>query len=159
MVLNYTSPRADEESVAVSASEQKYMERFKTEVENGMLKIYYDNSTMVWNDNEKRKLRAYVSLKMLENLKASSGADVNAKSVLKLVDNLKMHFSSGAQFNGEVNIKMKYHQNSGSEINITGNAENLKADLSSGAMFKGYDLTVRIIVKPKPAVVQRFALL
>lgn len=130
------------ESVAVSASEQKYMERFKTEVENGTLKIYFDRKTMVWNDNEKKKLRAYVSFKNLESLKASSGSDVKAKSVLA-VDNLNMHFSSGAQFNGEVNIKsLEVSQNSGSEINTTGKAENLKTDLSSGAMFKGYDLTV-----------------
>lgn len=130
------------ESVAVSASEQKYMERFKTEVVDGTLKIYYDSKTTIWNSNEKRKLRAYVSFKNLETLKASSGSNVTAKSVLAL-DNLKMNFSSGAQFNGEINIvSLEVSQNSGSEINTTGKAENLKTDLSSGAIFKGYDLSV-----------------
>lgn len=134
--------QASTESVAVSASEQKYMERLKTEVEGGVLKIYFDRKTMVWNGNEKKKLKAYVSFKNLESLKASSGSDVKAKSVLA-VDNLNMNFSSGAQFNGEVDVKsLEVSQNSGSEINTTGKAENLKTDLSSGAMFKGYDLTV-----------------
>jgi len=130
------------ESVAVSASDNKYIERLKTEVSNGVLKIYYDNKAMVWNSNEKRKLKAYVSFKELEELKAGSGADVKCKSVLQL-DNLKMDFSSGAQFNGEVAIQhLETNQGSGSEINATGKAEHLKADASSGAIFKGYDLSV-----------------
>jgi hypothetical protein len=134
--------QGNEESVAVSASDEKYMERFKTEVVDGTLKIYYDNKTMIWNSNEKRKLRAYVSFKNLQRLKASSGAGVKMKSVLA-VENLEMNFSSGAQFNGEVNItKLEASQNSGSEITITGKANDLKTDLSSGAIFKGYDLTV-----------------
>jgi hypothetical protein len=132
--------QGNEESIAVSASEQKYLDRFKTVVDNGVLKIYYDNSTMIWNGNEKRKLKAYVSFKTLERLQASSGASVDAKNTFKL-DKLEMHFSSGAQFNGEVNIgDMNVDQNSGSEINITGSAEKLKVDLSSGALFKGYEL-------------------
>jgi hypothetical protein len=130
------------ESVAVSASGNKYIERLKTEVSGGVLKIYYDNKTMVWNSNEKRKLKAYVSFKNLEELKAGSGADVKCKSILQL-DNLKMDFSSGSQFNGELDIKnLEAHQSSGSEINATGKAETLKTDLSSGAVFKGYDLSV-----------------
>lgn len=130
------------ESVAVSASEQRFLERLRTEVDNGTLKIYYDNKTMIWNGNEKRKLRAYVSFKNIESLKASSGSDVKAKSTLKL-DALTMHFSSGAQFNGEVDIRnLEVTQNSGSEINATGKTDNLKTDLSSGAIFKGYDLSV-----------------
>jgi len=130
------------ESVAVSASEQRFLERLRTEVDNGTLKIYYDNKTMIWNGNEKRKLRAYVSFKNIESLKASSGSDVKAKSTLKL-DALNMHFSSGAQFNGEVDIRnLEVTQNSGSEINTTGKTDNLKTDLSSGAIFKGYDLSV-----------------
>lgn len=134
--------QGNEESVAVSASDDKYLERFKTEVVDGTLKIYYDNKTMIWNSNEKRKLRAYVSFKNIETLKASSGSDVKAKSVLTL-DNLKMHFSSGARFNGETDIKtLEVSGNSGAEVNATGKAENLKTDLSSGAMFKGFDLVV-----------------
>lgn len=130
------------ESVAVSASDPKYMERFKTVVEDGTLKIYYDNKTMVWNSNEKRKLRAYVSFNNLESLKATSGSDVKAKSVIA-VDDLKLHFSSGAHFTGQLDVKnLEVSQNSGSEINSTGRADNLKTDLSSGAIFKGYELAV-----------------
>jgi hypothetical protein len=131
-----------EESIAVSAAELKYMERFKTVVENGILKIFYDDKGLIWNSNNKRKLKAYVSFKTIESMYASGGAAVDAKNILKL-PKLEMHFSSGAQFTGQVNIgQLEVDQNSGSEINITGKAEKLKVELSSGATFKGFELNV-----------------
>lgn len=134
--------QGNEESIAVSASDPKYMDRFKTEVENGTLNIYYDKKGMIWNGNEKKKLRAYVSFKTLEKLQASSGASVDAKNTFTL-NKLQMSFSSGAQFTGQVDIAdMDVAQNSGAEINITGKAEKLKVDLNSGAIFKGFDLAV-----------------
>ena len=134
--------QGNEESVAVSASDPKFMERFKTEVVSGTLKIYYDSKSMIWNNNEKRKLRAYVSFKTLESLKASSGSDVKAKSIFTL-DKLLLSFTSGSQFTGGLNVgQVEVSQNSGSEIIVTGKAGNLKVDLSSGAIFKGFDLSV-----------------
>ena len=51
--------QGDEESIAVSASNEKYMARFKTEVDNGTLKIYYDNSKFhldKWREQEIKSL-------------------------------------------------------------------------------------------------------
>jgi hypothetical protein len=132
--------QGSEESVAVSASESKYLERLKTEVSDGVLRIYYDNKSMVWNNNERRRLKAYVSFKTLNQIKASSGAEVQAKSVWKL-DALQLDFSSGARFNGSLEVnELATSQGSGSEINLSGKAASLKAEASSGAVFKGYDL-------------------
>ncbi len=134
--------KGNEESIAVSASEQKYMERFKTVVENGNLRIYYDNSGFNWVNGDKRKLKAYVSFKTLEKLHASSGADVNMKSILA-VNKLDCSFTSGSQFTGEVNItQLQVSQNSGSTVEMSGKTSELKIDASSGAVFKGYELAV-----------------
>jgi Putative auto-transporter adhesin, head GIN domain len=134
--------QGSEESIAVSASEPKYLARLKTEIENGTLKIYYDRVDVTWNGNDKRKLKAYVSFKTLEKLKASSGSSVHAKSVLSS-NKMEMNFTSGSLFTGDVNIQeLDITQNSGSQIDITGKAEKVKVDLSSGAIFKGYDLAV-----------------
>ena len=52
-------------------------------------------------------------------------------------------FTSGAHLTGEVNIgDMEVDQNSGSTLDITGKAEKLKVEVSSGAIFKGYELAV-----------------
>src|SRR5882724_2674233 len=76
----------NEESVAVSASEEKYLERLKTVVEDGMLKIYFDNKGISLNINDKRKLKAYVSFKTLERLVGSSGADVKIDGSIDVAD-------------------------------------------------------------------------
>lgn len=131
-----------EESLAVSSSDEKYDEKFKTEIENGVLKIYYDNKGLNWSDNNKRKLKAYVSFKTLEKLTASGGALVNLPSPVTL-NNLEMKFTSGSLFEGVVKAKeITVDQNSGSAINMTGNAEKIKIDVSSGATFRGYDFKV-----------------
>jgi hypothetical protein len=134
--------QGNEESVAVSASDEKYMERFKTVVENGTLKIYFDTKGINWATNDKRKLRAYVSFKTLEKLHASAGADVKIQGDLDVAD-MDIKFTSGSSFNGKIKAKaLTVEQNSGSSINISGNAEKIKVDVSSGAIFKSYDLTV-----------------
>ncbi|MEP7254798.1 MAG: head GIN domain-containing protein [Ferruginibacter sp.] len=134
--------QGNEESIAVSASDEKYMARFKTEVENGTLKIYYDNKGVTWTANENRKLKAYVSFKTLEKLHGSAGSEVTVKSNIT-VENLEMKFSSGSGFDGQVNAKqINVEQNSGSDISISGKADKLTIDVSSGASFKGYDLAV-----------------
>lgn len=134
--------QGNEESIAVSASDNKYLERYHTEVVNGTLKIYYDSKGITWSGNDKRKLKAYVSFKTLEKLKASAGADVNMTSVFT-GDKLDCTFSSGARFEGEIKVKRaNVYQSSGAEMNITGRADELKVDVSSGAIFKGYDFAV-----------------
>lgn len=134
--------QGSEESIAVSASEEKYMERFKTEVVNGTLKIYYDYKGINWAANDKRKLKAYVSFKTLEKLHASGGADVDVQGNVN-VSGLEMKFTSGSSFEGKLAAKdLTVEQNSGSSVNISGSAGNIKVDVSSGAVFKGFDLTV-----------------
>jgi len=131
----------NEEALAVSASDEKYIDRFKTEVENGTLKIYYDSKGINWLGSDKRKLKAYVSFKTLEKLKVSSGASVHTKSMLT-VDKLDCSFNSGASFNGEVNInQLTVAQSSGSSIDISGKTSQINIDVSSGAVFKGYNLS------------------
>lgn len=132
--------QGNEESVAVSASEEKYMERFKTEVVDGTLKIYFDNSNLNWSTNSKRKLTAYVSFKTLEKLNASGGADVNITETLSS-DKLAVKFTSGSSLNGKVAVKdLSAELNSGASIKVTGTAANFTVDVSSGAIFKSYDL-------------------
>ena len=134
--------QGNEESIAISASDEKYMEHFKTKVENGVLKIYYDYEAINWASNDKRKLKAYVSFKILEKLHASGGAAVKVQGSFNLAY-LEMKFTSGSSFNGKVTANdLTIDQNSGSEITITGSAAKLKVDVSSGAIFKSFDLAV-----------------
>ncbi len=129
-----------EESVAISVSDEKFRDRFKTEVVDGVLKLYYDTKGIDLGIHINRKLKAYVSFKTLEKLHASGGATVKGSGSFT-VTGLEMKFTSGSHFEGDINAKeLTVEQNSGSGITISGKAEKIKVDGSSGADFKGYDL-------------------
>ena len=54
-----------------------------------------------------------------------------------------MKFTSGSHFEGQVNAKeLEVDQNSGSGITISGRADKIKVEGSSGSIFKGYELAV-----------------
>ena len=136
--------QGNEEAVAVSASEEKYRDHIITEVDNGVLKIYFDNSNWRFWDDDKRKLRAYVSCKSLDGLVASSGAQVDVDGSLTSPD-LSMRLSSGANFSGAVAVStLKVDQGSGAQANISGTASKLSVEASSGATCKAYDLQTDI---------------
>jgi hypothetical protein len=134
--------QGNEESLAVSASDEKYLARFKTDIVNGTLKIYYNNNGVTWTSHENRKLKAYVSFKTLEKLIGSAGSEVTVKGSMNVGD-LVLKFSSGSRFTGQLNAsQLTVEQNSGSDVKISGKAETITIEVSSGANFKGYDLAV-----------------
>ncbi len=133
---------SNEESLAVSYSDEKYAKYFKTEVENGTLKIYYDNNAINYSEKNRRKLKAYVSFKTLDKLTASGGAHVKIPVAIT-VNDLSARISSGAMLEGAINgNSLNVEQNSGSQVTISGKAAKIDVDVSSGAIFKGFDFAV-----------------
>ncbi|MFM6926373.1 MAG: head GIN domain-containing protein [Ferruginibacter sp.] len=134
--------QGNEESVAVSASEQKYLDRLITEVVNGTLKIYYDNKGISWRSNGKANLKAYVSFKALEKLNVSAGSDVTVNGSIK-AGKLDLRVTSGAEFTGSVNVQeLVAEVNSGADAKLSGSADKFTVNVSSGASFKGYEFAV-----------------
>ncbi|MBC7935150.1 MAG: DUF2807 domain-containing protein [Rhizobacter sp.] len=131
--------QGSENALAVSVSEEKYEEKFKTEIEDGTLKIWYDNKN--WSNGDKnRKLKAYVSYKTLEALTCSSGSNTKLTNTLT-TGNLALNFSSGCVFAGEISAaEVSSVASSGAMIKISGKVDKLKVSASSGANFKGAGL-------------------
>ena len=134
------------EAVAVSASEPKYRDKIKTEVVNGVLKIYFEYEKGVkisWNSNN-RKLKAYVAAKDLDGLSAGGGCDVVVNGLLKSAK-LNLRVSGGSDFTGKVDIdELKATASGGSDINISGKARTLEVNASGGSDVDGYELTVEM---------------
>jgi len=129
------------EAVAVSASKPEWRDKIKTVVENGILKIYLENtgSHLIWGLSNP-KLKAYVSVSTIDELKASGGSDVYIDKTIKS-DKLNMNLSGGSDFRGQVDVRdLSIDQSSGSDVDISGNVGNLTVDASGGSDFKGYDL-------------------
>lgn len=128
------------EALAVSASEKEYRDRIKTEVVDGVLKIYYDNKLFGWYTGHK-KLRAYVSFKNLDKLNGSSGSETIIDGSIN-ASKLDIRLSSGAGLKGTINAaSLSVDQSSGSTSHVNGKVQNLKVETSSGADFQGYDLS------------------
>jgi hypothetical protein len=132
--------QGNEEGVAVSASKTEYRDKIKTVVENGVLKIYYDNDDWFSWSWGSRKLKAYVSVKNLDELRASGGSDVFINGTLA-VARLKLDLSGGCDFKGNVNITtFDIEQSGGSDADISGRVTNLTVDASGGSDLDGFDL-------------------
>lgn len=132
--------QSDEEAVAVSAGRLEDRDKIKTIVENGVLRIYYNNNGLVITGWRNRYLRAYVSVKTLQELRASGGSDAYAESGLTVKD-FKLHTSGGSDFRGTVNAdNLELRASGGSDIRISGKTINLRAISSGGSDIHGFDL-------------------
>jgi len=129
------------EDVVVSADKTEYRDKIITKVENGILKIYYENRLGAINTRkEKKELKAYVSYKTLDELDANTGAIVNIEGTLKS-PSLKMAVNTGGEVKGTINVDdLDVDQNTGGMVMFSGDAGKLKVDGDTGAMFKGTDL-------------------
>ena len=127
-----------ENKVSVSASEDIYLPEIKTEVQNGVLKIYADYKEKSWKKN--KKLKAFVTYKSIDKLNGGSGAIIKTINSIT-VPALKMEMGSGATFTGEIKVTdLNVDISSGAVTKIIGTAANVKADASSGTVFTGTDL-------------------
>ncbi|WP_315818171.1 head GIN domain-containing protein [Paraflavitalea speifideaquila] len=133
------------EAVAVSANKEEFRDKIITRVENGVLKIYFEEETLkFWKNrnNRNKEAVAYVSIENIDDLHVNAGASVSVEGELK-GNKLNLDVSSGAVFKGAVNFStLTVDQSSGSVVNISGTASTLKVDGSSGSIFHGYELAV-----------------
>ncbi len=104
-----------------------------TEVKDGTLHIYHDkNNLFKWGSISETK-KAYVTVKELNQIDASSGSDVRSENTLK-GDNIDIDASSGSDVYLDLiyrNVSLK--TSSGSDAKLTGKAKYLRASASSGS--------------------------
>ncbi|MHA4810520.1 head GIN domain-containing protein [Flavitalea flava] len=128
------------EKVVVSAASTQARDRIRTEVENGVLKIYIEQNIMGWGFHSNQKLKAYVSVRELDALRASGGSDVFLEEVLR-TDKLDLAFSGGSDLRGKVAIRdLSIVQSGGSDLFLSGTASILSVHASGGSDLHGYDL-------------------
>jgi len=129
-----------EEAVAVSASKNEYRAKIKTEVKDGVLKIWYEWNSNMRFDWSNHKLKAYVSFKDIDRLEGSGGSDISIDGSIK-VAKLALEISGGSDFDGKVETsELEIQASGGSDVRISGKATRLAIDASGGSDFKGYDL-------------------
>lgn len=131
--------QGNEEAVAVSAANKDDIQYIKVEVKNGVLHVGWDKNRK-WGRGNK-KLRAYISFKNIDKLRASGACDISIVGALK-ADELKVDLSGASDLNGKVECKkMSFDISGASDARITGSADQLTIDASGASSFKGFDLT------------------
>jgi len=133
--------QGDEEAVAVSASEQKFKEKIKVEVKDGVLKISYDDGGKFWQKLTKNmKLRAYITFKNVDKIAASGGCDIHLQGKLT-ADDLSINLSGASDWkSGELKTKKLSVDISGaSDMTVTGSSTDLKIEASGASSFKSWD--------------------
>jgi hypothetical protein len=86
-------------------------------------------------------LKAYVTGPAMEGMKASSGADISSRDVLKDAGKLSFNASSAGTITAEVDApEVKASASSGASIQLSGRTKSFDAESSSGASVKSSDL-------------------
>jgi hypothetical protein len=134
--------QGNEESVAVSANDKKYVQYIKTNVENGILKIDFDHDKNSWMKN--RKLKAYIAVKNLDEIKAGGASEVKIEGTLS-VSQLRLKFSGASDLSGKlmVNGVLDADMSGASDLNIDGSAGEFNVEASGASNVKAYGFTVR----------------
>ena len=130
----------DVEAVAVSAAKVEDRDKIRTEVENGVLKIWFDNKKDWWRNNGNKRLKAYVSFKTLNKLTASGACDVVVNGAINSPNaDFEMNFSGASDFKGEINAKsMNVDLSGASDIDIKGKVDHMEIEASGASSFKGF---------------------
>jgi hypothetical protein len=130
------------QGVAVSAGDDKYNSKIKTEVKNGTLRISVDGG--VWNGFNwtNRKLKAYVTATDLSRLEVSGASYVSISGALKSED-LKVGVSGASEVKGIINVNKLDMDISGASVSrLSGTAKNAFIDASGAGKVNSYDLSV-----------------
>ncbi|MEO8961157.1 MAG: head GIN domain-containing protein [Ginsengibacter sp.] len=130
--------QSEDYALAVSASDQKFRDGIKTEVNNGILIISYDGGNFRLNAN--RKLRVYTSFNKLVSLEASGASRLIFSNMFE-ASSVKMELSDASEIRGTVDISNLVLNISGaSTVKVSGNVKNLKLNASGASDVKNYSL-------------------
>lgn len=130
------------ESLAVSAATVENRNKIKTEIENGVLKIWFDADNNWLRNNNNRKLKAYVSFKQLNKLTASGASDIYADTDIRS-NELELRLSGASDYKGgSIFANQLIVDISGaSDVRLKGGkVTTLKVEASGASDFNGFDL-------------------
>ncbi len=135
-----------EAAVAVSAKDAETRDHIRTEVKDGVLKIYYDVKEGIKLGFNQKMLRAYVSSPTLRELSVIGGSNAVIDGTLKS-DELTIKLIGGSDLHGDVDAgKLKIELVGGSDLSISGKAGQLDIEATGGCDMNGNDLFAEICV-------------
>ena len=137
--INLFLSQANKTSVTVEADEN-IQNLLKTEVENGVLKIYFSDAV------RKATRNVYVSMPEITKIAASSAADVKTETLISS-KNLTLDASSGADMEVKIEAEnLTCEASSGADIDLTGTCKTANIHASSGADIDAKELNSDTVI-------------
>jgi len=137
--INLYLSQGKEEAVAVSARDTKYRDLIRTEVKNGVLRIWLEREGWKWTSGDKQ-LKAYVSFKSIDRLSGSGASDILVDGQIS-GDKLEIRLSGASDFKGGIKLStLSLDQSGASDATINGSVSELSIEASGASNIKGYDL-------------------
>lgn len=132
--------QGNEDAVVVSAAETTYRDRIKTEVRDGVLRIYFEGAARFNLNKKNPALKAYVSVRQLRSLDVNGACNVKVNGVLRS-DSLFINLTGASHFKGEVIVSsLKVRQSGASNSVFKGRVTNLDVVVTGASDFNGFEL-------------------
>ena len=133
--------KGDEEIIAVSASDATIKENIKTEIEDGILKIYYKG---MYRSSYNKRMNVYVSYKTLNEIKASDASNVLLADKLS-TSSLYIKVSDASTFKGEIiTDTLLVKISDASAVKLTGTAKECGIKCSDASTFSSCDFVATL---------------
>ncbi len=134
--------QSDNISLAVSAANETLKEGIKTNIENGVLVIFFKGDKS-WIRKE-RKLKVYVSFKELNKINASGACDLLVAGAITAPE-FVLQMSGACDFTGMLTVdKLSLNLSGASDARLSGTAGVVDIISSGASDVKGYDLVANV---------------
>lgn len=132
--------QGNDEGLAVSAEDKADIPQIKTEVENGVLKIEFDQKNKWFSKN--KKLKAYISLKNIDELRAGGASKISIDGSLHATT-LKLALTGATDLSGKLNVsgELGIELSGASDVSLTGSAGSVNLVARGASDVKAYDFT------------------
>ncbi len=127
------------EAVVVSAEKDK-IDNIVTEIKDGSLSIYVENSKWGWFNWNSKPVKVYITIKDISGISATGGSDVYSENKLDLIK-LNINATGGSDVKLELDAdELICHTTGGSDVTLVGTATVFKGSSTGGSDLKATDL-------------------
>ncbi|GGF25923.1 head GIN domain-containing protein [Hymenobacter cavernae] len=140
--VNIMLKQGSKTSVVLEAEEEDVLRHIRTEVENGVLRIYRDKDggSFTWLPTKSNKITVYITTPQLNSLELSGASDVKSESVFS-ADDFRIKASGASDVTLGVKAKTLSVEASGaSDIRLTGQVESQQVHISGSSDYRASDL-------------------
>lgn len=131
--------QGNSESVVVSADKDK-IDKIITEIKDGGLSIYVENSKWGWFNWNSKPVKVYITIKDITGISATGGSDVYSENKLDLIK-LNVSATGGSDVKLELDAdEVTCQTTGGSDVILSGTATVFKATSTGGSDLKASGL-------------------